>query len=319
MATFYSWEDAGSPARNLTGNHQNKIRQILRACLVDGYGAKPPAGWSMVHEHASGFSMTNGPGTGIVNFASGSNTAVSLYLAESVTDTSGAIVVGANVRSGDYRADDNASVTSRHILPTTHLLGTYASTLRWCVVADEKTFILAMGPETLYNHSEFLGLYVGEVLNDLGLTGVTNFCALGGMLGTPDNYNSEGRPLASGVTNLRNLATGLYGTTRPYAYPQSTFGTGYISTRAPSPFPSRVNLCQAKVHGGSGTAWVGRLRGVAYDDYIMKYNVFDAAIAIGLPGGFTGFYKEKDLGDITAAVLPGLTGSVYLTADPRFW
>ncbi|BBP81173.1 hypothetical protein PHLH8_08150 [Pseudomonas sp. Pc102] len=48
---IYRSTDTGAPTRGaLTGLPVNMLRQILRACLVDGYGTQPSAGWSLVDE-----------------------------------------------------------------------------------------------------------------------------------------------------------------------------------------------------------------------------------------------------------------------------
>ena len=42
---LYSWDDVGAPSHS--GSSVGQILTIIRACLVDGYGTRTPAGWSM--------------------------------------------------------------------------------------------------------------------------------------------------------------------------------------------------------------------------------------------------------------------------------
>ena len=43
--TVYRWDDAGAP--QLTSGKPSSIINILKKCLVDGYGSKPALGWTM--------------------------------------------------------------------------------------------------------------------------------------------------------------------------------------------------------------------------------------------------------------------------------
>src|SRR5690554_3548426 len=149
---FYSWDDDGSPGRALSGNLQNRLKQILVPCLVTGYGSKPGAGWTIGHEHANGFSLINADGN-VVNFVSDlpaqapypaiSNLSIHIYAAESLTDTSNAIINGVNLCSGTYRKGiPELANYPRHMLGyARETLQQQLSALQWTLVADDKTFI----------------------------------------------------------------------------------------------------------------------------------------------------------------------------------
>ena len=55
--TLYSWDDAGSPGLTTDifngTDGEGSLIEILKACLVDGYGSKPAAGWTMPFESGS--------------------------------------------------------------------------------------------------------------------------------------------------------------------------------------------------------------------------------------------------------------------------
>ncbi len=53
--TVYRWDDAGAP--QIVGRKPSEIIDILRKCLVDGYGTKQPLGWTIEHEDAAAFKI----------------------------------------------------------------------------------------------------------------------------------------------------------------------------------------------------------------------------------------------------------------------
>lgn len=60
----YRFDDGGAPI--LSGVDNTKLISLLKACLVDGYGAKPAAGWTMPYINSDGdmASFRNNPVTG---------------------------------------------------------------------------------------------------------------------------------------------------------------------------------------------------------------------------------------------------------------
>lgn len=53
--TVYRWDDAGAP--QLTNSKPSEIIAILKKCLVDGYGTKAGAGWSVAFEDVPTFKI----------------------------------------------------------------------------------------------------------------------------------------------------------------------------------------------------------------------------------------------------------------------
>lgn len=53
--TVYRWDDAGAP--QLTNGKPSEIIDILKKCLVEGYGTKAGAGWSIAFENAPIFKI----------------------------------------------------------------------------------------------------------------------------------------------------------------------------------------------------------------------------------------------------------------------
>lgn len=53
--TVYRWDDAGAP--QLTNSKPSEIIAILKKCLVEGYGTKAGAGWSVAFEDAAAFKI----------------------------------------------------------------------------------------------------------------------------------------------------------------------------------------------------------------------------------------------------------------------
>lgn len=205
---IYSSLDTGAPILpNLSSQRLiDNLRIVLTACLVYGYGAKAPAGWTLGHNHADGFSLTNGEG--VLNLVHAEDYSVYVYLMDAITDGSTALAAGLNRRSGYWT--DATTNRYRHSL---RCHGFYTTRVNkwWAVVADEKTFILSFGGYTT-SASDSSGyhalFYAGRFYP---MAGGVGFAALGGYVssgtnGPPNFFNNLG---ASTGTCLRNPRTGL--------------------------------------------------------------------------------------------------------------
>ncbi|CAM3896614.1 hypothetical protein [Rheinheimera salexigens] len=93
--TVYRWDDPGAP--QLTNRKPSEIINVLKKCLVEGYGTKTPLGWTLEFEDAPNFkaafrnSTAAGGSGGYVqckssNGTDNSNIAVSMTPAKSMTD-----------------------------------------------------------------------------------------------------------------------------------------------------------------------------------------------------------------------------------------
>ncbi|MFB8828340.1 hypothetical protein ACE0DR_01020 [Azotobacter sp. CWF10] len=197
--TVYSSLDTGAPALPSVGGQRfiDNLKLILKACLVDGYGSKPAAGWTVGHDHADGFSLGNG--FGFVNFVSTASDAVAVYLMESITDGSSALAGGYNRRSGPWF--DGQADAGRHYHRGAYFYSTYANK-QWCVVADGRTAILLWyASSTVVDNDFYTGglLYVGEYKQALGNAG---FCAIGGRASSNPPYFFDASDVSG--TSLRN-------------------------------------------------------------------------------------------------------------------
>lgn len=311
----YSWDDAGSPGRNLTGNYQNKIKQILKACLIDGYGDKLAAGWEMVHEHPNGFSMTNGDG--YINLVSGlagmSDRSIHIYQVLSVTGTTGAILEGEGLCSGDYH-QDRSETGSRHMISLASVLSRPALT-RWLVVADHKTCILA-----IYRSSvsyEWETLYFGNT-KPLTIDGSSEFVVLGGLKYSsasydPSHFFKDGTIATDPGTGLVNL-TGKMPTT---IYSKSSSGSSpelhSIDTQALSEFSLSPDFAVFN------NKIFGYLRGVAVSIPLRHALKGQSYLALGLPNTDDSILKVSEIDGYKFMCFQPLVSGVFLTDDVRFW
>lgn len=325
---FYSWDDDGSPARALSGNLQNKLKQILVPCLVTGYGSKQGAGWTIGHEHPDGFSLINADGN-VVNFVSNLPAqspypaigvySMHIYAAESLTDTSKAIIDGANLCSGTYRKGMPELVNyPRHMLGNAwYLFQEQLSTLQWTLIADDKTFILnCSGIGSINNSPRYsFTLYTGKSLLDIDVTG--NFVVLSGDIAS---YSAQGGmfSFSRGYSSPINLSTGLAERVEVGAQPYfSGYGIG-PTLQADKPL-SRLNLQQPRLIYGNDC--VGRLRGVVYDDVLRGiYGWEDHLKVLGFSGtDFTDRGKLVLIDGYNYAFARSHSGNSILTDNPAFW
>ena len=324
---FYSWDDDGSPARALSGNHQNRLKQILVPCLVTGYGSKQGAGWTIGHEHANGFSLINADGN-VVNFVSDlpaqapypatDSRSIHIYAAESLTDTSNAIIDGANLCSGTYRKGvPELANYPRHMLGYGRdPLQSQLSTLQWTLIADDKTFILncsTLASTTNANYS--FTIYAGAAVLDNEVTG--NFIVLAGDIFSYNGAN-ENYAFSRGYSSPINLSTGLAENavvgSEPYANSFSSNPTG----QSTKPL-ARLNLQQPRLFFGSD--FVGRLRGVVYDDVLRSlYGWEEHLKVLGFSGTvFTNRGKLVLIDGYNYAFARSFSGNSILTDNPAFW
>lgn len=328
---FYSWDDDGSPARALSGNLQNRLKQILVPCLVTGYGSKQGAGWTIGHEHANGFSLINADGN-VVNFVSdlpaqapypAMNTqSIHVYAAESLTDTSNAIIDGANLCSATYRKGvPELANYPRHMLGRAiYSLSNELSSLQWTLVADDKTFILNCSSNSSSdsgNSSSIYSftLYTGKSLLDTEVTG--NFVVLGGDIAnynTFDNMSAFSRGYSSPINLSTGLAEHVTVGAQPYAGSPDTNPTA--QTAKPL---SRLNLQQPRLFYGND--FVGRLRGVVYDDVLRSFYGWGEHIKVlGFSGtDFTDRGKLVSIDGYNYAFARSHSGNSILTDNPAFW
>lgn len=328
-AIHYHSTDTGSPGRNLTGATINRLRQMLRACLVDGYQGKPGAGWRIIHEHARGFSLQNGPGTGIINFVQNSaadnpDEVISVYLLETVTSTAGAILTGDNLRSGPWYS--GSSGTDRHTINGYWSLAANISTLVWSVVADDRTCLFtaanANSTPTATNAFGSISLYFGEIKSDLGLTGPATFVACGGQITSAGANSQDGMTMAGGYTALRNMKSGLLmpgNTTDCYCPEMSDIGLTTGQNIADDMLvPAEIRVNPLRVYSASAGI-AGKFRGCVADDTLRRFGLKTMFRALGLPVDMNSVGKMVDVGGISMAPFAVAKAQYLATTHPDFW
>ncbi|SFL23737.1 hypothetical protein [Azotobacter beijerinckii] len=316
MARFYHWMDTGSPSRSLSGSMSNRLKQILLACLVYGYGSKPAAGWSLVHEASGGFSLRNATGTGIINFSDWGATVygtVKITLLETITGgITNAIPTGDNLRSG-YGAPG----ATPHGL---FMYGQYQnpSTLVWTVVADERSFSLYIAAAARDLTSSGSYSYSRNTLLVAGESSAGLFYAHGGLLGTSETMSFTATSFP-GHTALRDQTTGLIISGAGGTITQGLANSGGATSSGPDligDLPlSKVPLFY------SGTI-ASYHRGLVASHHHFAYNDSAAMGLLGLVASDDNRGKPVALGDLALASVSAELAygrRVFLTDHPDYW
>lgn len=314
---YYTSLDTGAPV--LTGTTYYRLRAILMACLVTGYGSKAAAGWSMPHDVTGGCSFSNGDA--VLNLVSTASDKVQFYSMEYITDPSTALAGGYNRRSGRWA--DNAS-TDRQILYDYYLFSTSYNP-HWFVVADNKTCILVLGSSSdgSANTYRATAIYFGRYQNTQGLTGAAEWCSIGPTYNSTISIGSQWFMWADGQngsragTLLRHPVTGL-------VFPDGNTFVG-ASSAAPRAANggmkltalSRICLTRTPIllWDGSFNGPFGYLRGVLQDMNLCSSSLPDVLAAFGQPNT----WQQR----VTPLTLPGgkqvLPYWPYNTSDSAYF
>lgn len=353
--TVYTHFDSGAPALSGT-TALSKMRAVLKACLVDGYGDKPAAGWTMPHDVSDGFSLSNGDGVVSFTVRATDQNYLDIYVMESITDASTKIPSGVNRRSGVWSDLENAGSSVRHYLNfSSHSAqGGFNYTLhghKWTVVADEKTCIAYLyGLNSSGQVQEFANssstsacLYIGKYWPYSGaLSGPETFIAVAGNRGTNQlgggfDYSSA-TPSNTALLNVSLLRNPLTGT--------QTLGAAHIlgvtatknepsaSQESLTPIPDRLCFSRLRLRGvgsnlngtttAGSTSGLGTLRGLVVEND-LSYATSQSWLtslsgkpASAIPEVFAGI----DLpGGVKAVPLfYGVYNPArFVLADPAFW
>lgn len=330
---MYSSLDAGAPALPSLSSQRfiDNLKIILRACLVDGYGTKPAAGWTIGHEHADGFSLSNGEG--FINFVHDTSNMVSVYLLEVITDGSTALAAGINRRSGPWFEGEVTNLRHKFF---TNLYSTVA-TKSWALVADDKTCTFlgqgnySLGGTVDFPWSSAQALHFGQYFPVLGGAG---FLCLGGGTGANSSMALWGGGGIYGTT-LRHPFTGLVdqGTAPGYRL-WTPHGQGYSAVFSPARFMPRVfQGVRAGVAGGgvglSGAAiaytqmvFSGMLRGLLAEPVMSAVNLSHVLPTLGVASPvLDDRLKALDVGGKALWPLFPHTGDLggFVSLDPEDW
>lgn len=328
MATVYHRDQPGAPAlvysTGLTALTQfTALKTVLKACLVNGFGSQPAAGWALINEGANFIVLRSGSQSGYVCLTYIPSQAVHVYLAETYTGMSGDVMTGAGLVSG------NAANSSPPHKLNIYTFATQSASSTWALIADSKTFIMTNADYTSgVNHplsevqspqSPYMQrtLYVGEDTNG-------RFIACGGSVTAAVASIIISTFNASGFTALKNPGTGLFVT--PAALTVQTPGLRTISTSDYSVTPAPITKVElARIPWCGGGVYGGDFRGLAITPALQEYPMPGyAAKTLGYADMLT--YRSAntpiDLGDghtyfarLTAYTLPFF----LVTDNPEFW
>ena len=265
--TVYTSADAGAPSLSGT-RFIDRLKIILQACLVNGYGSKPAAGWVTGHDVADGFSVGNGEG--FINFVNYNTNNLTVYIMETITDGTTALAGGYNRRSSQWY--DGQSTTARQYYFHSGIINDAYK--QWIVVADDKTCYLMIdsassstigtGSATSFNTG------FGRISTIAGST----FASFGGTVSS-GNAGYFGVGFTAKCSLLRNPITGNVDQGTDYTYavcPASSVVIGVCTTKLIAIPTTTLQFIRQPVYG-SGTSIsattntqsslsVGRLRGI---------------------------------------------------------
>lgn len=270
----YRSGDPGAPALNGTAG---SLIAVLKACLVDGYGSKLPAGWSMPFSSGSPITKAvfkQGPKTGLPQYhlrvvddgtltAGGREAALRAY--ETMT----------GIDTGTNEFPTSSQLAAGAICRKSHTAD--ATARPWMLLADDRTFILliyhASGFNTSYGSAGYGygGMYFGDyvpvsasyayrcVLIAKSAQNVTTDEGIGGFIG----------PSIGGLTwGCRVLARDYAGaaSSRPCGMLGSQFssvptveggGEGAIAIGSPAASGQARAPLMAGANPADGKLWVG--------------------------------------------------------------
>lgn len=330
---MYTSHDADAiQGGQLTGNIQNMLKQILVPALVTGFGGKPGAGWSLVHEHDNGFTIGNARGDFYVNFVSNMpaqaplpamhSQVIHIYTAASFTGADGPYMQGANRCSGLFRdGQPEPSGNARHGGRFRHLENaSERQTLRWSVVATGDTFCYnssssySSSSSSSYSSSLFAG--DGNLYNP---SIIAPFCIGGNYESFNSVYNSYG--LGRGYSTPLHPETGLAAVgTELRAYPDYRLnnragGDAYAGF-------SRLQLVCPQLYIPAGDRVPGTLKGFVSDPFLSEYASWEGYLTtLGLPAVF----ENRNMPVIApdgfkyCYVRHSSCGGSYMTDNPAFW
>lgn len=245
--TVYRWDDAGAP--QITNRKPSEILDVLKKCLVDGYGAKAPLGWTLEYEDIGNYkavfrnSPTDGSG-GYVQCKSSDG-----------TDTSNRSIL---LTPSKYMSDIDTFVHPGYIKP----VGLTTGWDTWVLIGTNTGFYLIAGKSgrvvAAYNigtreTSIFVGDFDSIIPNDAGRfivvarpsTGgdITDITAIDNSYNitnvqdsaivSSNNVNTCKIYDADNFSNFRNYALGTFG---------SGAGRGYSSIAAGSDVTKKRGL-----------------------------------------------------------------------------
>lgn len=169
--TVYAWDDAGAPS--FIGTSQvdglNYLFNIIKKCLVDGYGSQQSAGWELIgHQVGDGGSVMaklaigNATGSGYARFSNESNGYGNCYAFDFMTDVDSG-------SAGFSGANSYSESPSGALLLQPAIL--QRSNSKWWVVANSKTAIILLGDTS--DEGKAAVMYMGDYNDVTSLAGAS--------------------------------------------------------------------------------------------------------------------------------------------------
>lgn len=153
MATIYRSTDTGAPALPASGNYNaaNFYIELIKKCLVDGYGSKPGAGWSVVYDDTTPgkrrAAFSNG--NGCIEFITWSTQSVAMVIWDSITspgvgrgfDDSFSTVMSSGVNGWKSKLVSAPGIPTENISSINLNLvnSSQNANVAWTVFADDKS------------------------------------------------------------------------------------------------------------------------------------------------------------------------------------
>jgi hypothetical protein len=327
MARVYHRDQAGAPALTYTSAvtiaQFAAFKAVLKACLVNGYGGIPAAGWLLVNEGEYFLVLRNGSASGYVCFSTSpaAPALMTIHVSATYTGMSGNVMTGDGLKTGKSAGNNIPHKQTLHSFVRSDL---YCC---WTLVADESTFVMGLGGSYSFSNVELIGtsltdygslgtLYVGE--DTAG-----NFIVCGGRETTGSTSTTATYGFSSaGFTSLRHPATGLLVDTGSIAVDTAPLFDGYgVNGLDATPLPKAYLAPLAWTSGGAS----GHFRGLCVDPGAMASAVSIGAQRLGHVGAvrIRTINSQIPLDDgyvYLVAPRDGVSGPFFLlTNNPEFW
>lgn len=141
---IYRYDDPGSPA--LSSGDPDGLRNLLIATLIHGYGSKPAAGWSVVHDAWSSdgvLTITNQLQTGVIGlyYHGGSDFGPHIFVADAMVSSTEFV----NARSGRHTLSSLSDLDA--LSNTQRAYGGGGSITKWVVIANNNACFIWFGSD----------------------------------------------------------------------------------------------------------------------------------------------------------------------------
>ena len=253
--TLYCWDDPGAPAPLNGLSNANTLINVLDACLVTGYGAKAPAGWSKPFTAANQAAFRQGAGSH------------GFYLHLDASPLWHDKVRGyESMTAIDAGTNPFPTVAQRSDLVAGRSSSSDGSGRPWLVAADARRFFLwtnangnlAQGlGTTMHQPTLFFGDLespnAGDVFNTLISGGISNLNST--YLGYAQNNASNAEYMARNFAGAVGSVAVMKGTHIPY---QSTAYIGAVTSAPAFPDPVTGGLLLSPIEVFDVSGFVSR-------------------------------------------------------------